>query len=165
MSIFNLFRRQKVNESTASTTHLKSETHRVVGMQYYTQSIMKLAVPNPNYNLTKKEIISKKLTGQTILEYNFNISNISLVEEPTNPEDPNAVQVIADGVLIGYIKKGSCSHVKKLLHSGNITSIELIKFILGKSKIVEECYEEGHFEVRKDSSNGYVEIKITYKEL
>lgn len=164
MGIFDLFKKGKTT-TPVTVSNAKTETHRIAGVEYHADSFMKLATENPNYKLDKKSIIAKKLTGQNIWEYNFNFSNISLVEEPTNEHDPNAIQVNADGVLLGYIKKGSCSHVKKLLHSGNITSITLKKFNYGKYKSVNECYEEGHYELDKGTSKGYAEIEIAYNEL
>lgn len=165
MGLFDLFNKGKKVTPTAPISNIKTETHRVAGVEYHADSFMKYATEDPYYKLDKKSIIAKKLTEQSIWEYTFNFPDISLVEEPTNPQDSNAIQVIAGDALLGYIKKGSCSHVKRLLHDGNITSITLKKFNYGKYKKIIECYEEGHYELDKGTSKGYAELEITYKEL
>lgn len=43
-----------------------------------------------------------------------------MIEEPDNPEDPNAIKVVMDGEPIGYIKAGSCARVKKLIREERI---------------------------------------------
>lgn len=39
----------------------------------------------------------------------------TLVREPDNADDPNAVQVIVDGIRIGYLKRGSARRYGKRL--------------------------------------------------
>ena len=165
MGILNFFaKKQNTASPPLNTTPQKSEKHVITGLKHHKDSLMALAVENPNYKLDKKSIIAKKLTEQTIWQYDFNYSKVLLQEEPDNPYDPNAIQVIVDGRHIGYIKKGSCTHVKKILHSGAVTAITLEKLHYGEKKCVSECYEEGHFEIEKEFCNGYAVITISYNE-
>lgn len=71
---------------------------------------------------------------------------MELIPEPDNPYDKNAVRVDMDGLTVGYIKKGSCSHAKNLLNSPDFVSVDLDYMHYGKYKIVYES-EDGRYEL------------------
>lgn len=141
----------------------KKEHHRIAGTSYRQKEILSLGCVNPDFSLTKKELIDNNLEGTTIYNYTFSPSNIELVEEPDNEYDPNAVKVIIDGVHIGYIKKGSCSHVKNLIRSGKIQKIEAT-IRGGKSRLLYSEYDDEKnkdvFRLETDSSDFFVSIDI-----
>ena len=99
-----------------------TENHRVAGISLRTEEVMTLAVENPDYKKTKKQLLAAGLTDRTIYEYNFRPAKAELVPEPDNPHDPKAIKVIADGQHIGYIKSGSCAHIHNLLKDNRIVS-------------------------------------------
>ena len=134
MGLFDLFKKkQEQPESSpvvAPTQGPKEKgenvkNFKVAGTSFHTKDIMKLAVKNDSYSLTKKGIIDAGLVGKDIYQYEFPVSVVELIPEPGNEVDPNAVKVVADGILIGYIKKGNCSQVKKLLEGDKIDHLEL----------------------------------------
>lgn len=97
---------------------------KVAGTKYRDQKeIRSLGHKNEDFLLTKKELIKKFPDGATIDEYKYPPCKASLEFEPTNEYDPNAIKVLIDGIHVGYIKKGSCSRIKKLISQGKIESI------------------------------------------
>mgnify|MGYP005810908717 FL=1 len=143
----------------------KTEHHHVTGTSHYRENIESLAVDNPFYDSTKKELIDDSITEEKVYLYDFPVSKVDLIEEPENPVDKNAIKVICDGVHIGYIKKGSCSHVKNLLHSNRISNIG-IEIYGGKYKCVYEDYDDDEddivytMETGDDPYHGIVKIKV-----
>lgn len=111
--------------SAAPVTKENATTERihVRGVDNYRQNIESVAVENSDYDLTKRELIDL-FPDERVWQYTFDV-NGSLVPEPDNPYDPNAIMVQADGLCIGYVPKGSTSHVRKLMDSGRIKSTSL----------------------------------------
>lgn len=90
----------------------KKEKFQVAGVSHYSDSIMKdIAYENDDYSLSVKELSETYDVGDRVFEYSFDDCNASLVPEPTNEHDPNAVRVEVKGILIGYVKRGSCSQI------------------------------------------------------
>ena len=102
----------------------KEKKYKVTGMEHYIDNIIALAVKNDDYRLSKKELIEECLENERIYECDFYFTKVELVPEPDNPYDPNAVKVIVDDVLVGYIKAGSCTHILKVLKEDRIVKIE-----------------------------------------
>lgn len=143
----------------------KTEHHHVTGTSHYKENIESLAVDNPFYDSTKKELIDDSMTEEKVYLYDFPVSKVDLIEEPENSVDKNAIKVICNGVHIGYIKKGSCSHVKNLLHSNRISNIS-IEIYGGKYKCVYEDYDDDEndiaytMETGDDPYHAIVKIKV-----
>lgn len=102
----------------------KTHNHKVAGVTHYESNILQLAVKNPAYALSDKEIIARRLHNTNIYEYTFPENNAELQPDPTNPHDPNAIKVVIGGQLVGYIKAGSCSRILKLIEEDRIAKIE-----------------------------------------
>ena len=140
----------------------KRETHKVAGVSFRQDSIKALAVENPDYCKTKRELIDDYLTDEWIYEYDFYPGNVELVPEPDNPTDPKAIKVVAKGQHIGYIKSGSCAHIHKLLNSGTILDISC-EISGGRRKILhEDENEDGKavYNLDKDEIPFYASISI-----
>lgn len=141
----------------------KIEKHHVAGVASYVESIMTLAVENSDYNMKKKEIIDNYMDGEKVYQYLFYPGKVELVEEPTNEFDPNAIKVIIDNVHVGYIKKGSCSHIKNLLSNGNIKTLDA-EIVGGKYKVYfEDDDAPGGYELVKDENHIGIILEITLK--
>ena len=117
-------------------TGLQSETHIVAGVNHHKKEVVSIGIENDDYSLTSAELREEYEPGDRIFEYTFS-AKPALVFEPDNPHDPNAIRVEADGVHIGYIKSGSTPHVRKLLESERIISMEL-DIYGGRFKYLEE---------------------------
>ncbi len=139
----------------------KTEKHHVAGVTHYMDNIMELAEENPDYDMSKKEIVDACMDGQRIYQYYYHADKVELVPESTNEYDPNAIKVILDEVHVGYIKKGSCAHIKKLLSNGSIKSITA-DLVGGRYKAVYENDEDdGRYELVKDSNEYGIILEIT----
>lgn len=128
-------------QASAEISDIKEETHHVVGLNYRLQNLKKFEVENHQYYLSSKELKDLFYDGDKIYQTDFIFDKATLEEEPDNAYDPNAVKVLIDGVHVGYIKKGSCSHVKKLIHNGKIHGIDA-DLHGGKYKIIREYYDD-----------------------
>lgn len=131
--------REGVTSNTVSTV-TKSKNFRIAGTSYRKKEIESLGSENPEYEYTKRELEELCMEDERIYQYEFYPLDVEIVEEPDNPYDPNALKVIIDGKHVGYIKKGCCSQVKKLLRSGKITNITA-NIYGGKYKILYSDYD------------------------
>lgn len=137
---------------------VKSENFKIAGVSHYIDNVMdKLSYPNPDYELSSKELTDSYDVGDRIFEYAFNTQNVALVPEPDNEHDPNAVRVEVKGILIGYIKSGSCSHVKNLLKSPDLAGMDLD---IGGGKF-KRIYDDGDkLKIERDSTGFFAELTI-----
>lgn len=126
-----------------------TERIHVRGVDNYTDNIIAVANENPDYDLTKRELI-EECPDEKVWQYYFIVKG-ELVPEPDNPYDPNAIMVQADGRCIGYVPKGSTSHIRKLMESGRIQSMSL-DIGGGKYKeVYEDEEEDGKYEMDRGS--------------
>lgn len=173
-------KRQNNNDTSINDAHqasdqnqerreTKSEKHKIAGTSYRINDILTLAVENDDYLLSKKDMINDFLYDKKIYQYEFFIHKTELIPEPDNPYDPNAIKVIMDGVHVGYIKKGSCAHVKNLMNSGTILSIKG-SIYGGKYKYLAKTVElygdekPSDFELEKDETEYGALIEIITKQ-
>lgn len=119
----------------------KKENHRVAGVSYRPHEIESIGSANNYFETNKSEMIEDGIIDEKIWEYSFSPKNVELVPEPDNEHDPNAIKVVIDGVHVGYIKSGSCAHVKKLMQEDKIESITA-NIGGGRYKVVYEDYDD-----------------------
>ena len=148
-----------------NTPQYKTENHHVAGTSYRQKEIESLGEENPIYEYSKRELIDEEYEGEKVYYYDFNPYTVELIEEPDNKFDPNAIKVVIDNVFVGYIKKGSCAHVKTLLKSGRIVKIGA-DIHGGQYKFLYSEYDEDKdkevYEVKTGESNYFVTIEIKY---
>ena len=142
----------------------KTVTHKVAGTSYRQKELLAMGEKNPDYTLTKRELLKHYPEGVTVYEYDFGPQKAELVPEPDNPHDPKAIKVLVDGVHVGYIKAGSCAHIHKLLRENRIQSI-VPRISGGKYKELYS-YDAGarrseDFEFEKGDSPFGVRLEIT----
>ena len=118
----------------------EEKTYRVTGVEHYLDNLLEIAVFNSDYDLTKKDIIDFGMTDEYIWEQKFFPSKLELQPEPDNPYDPNAIQVLIDDKLVGYIKKGSCRHLLNVISQDRFMGATC-KIGGGKYKRVDEEYD------------------------
>lgn len=127
----------------------KAENHRVAGISHYENNIVRmLGRFNDDYLLPDEQLLKKYRKECGVYEYSFPALKPSLVPEPNNPFDPNAVRVDVNGIKIGYIKKGSCSHVKKIIADPNYSHCT-IKIYGGNCKRLCQYEVGGDFEIEE----------------
>lgn len=144
MGLFSRLFGRKQAEPTApvKAASTKVVSHKVAGTSYRQEAILGLGEKNPDYNLTKRELLKRWPEGVTVYEYTFDPQRVDLVPEPDNPEDPKAIKVLLDGVHVGYIKAGSAAHIHRLIRENRIEAIEP-RIIGGKYKAVYEYVDKG----------------------
>lgn len=136
----------------------KTEKFKVAGVTHYVDSIKSLARINDDYDLPNSELKDLYSDGDRIFQYEFKGLSCELVPEPDNQYDSNAVKVLINGVHVGYIKKGSCSHVKNLLNDSTC-EFSVDEVCLGKYKqLYDGRIEKDEFE------SPHIAIKATYGE-
>lgn len=142
-------------------------TYHAAGTTFHEDAILSLSSENPDYEMSKRDLIDSGMTDERIWEYEFDPSNVQLIPEPENPHDHNAVKVIVDGEHVGYIKKGSCKHILKLISEDRILKIDC-EIGGGNYKIVSEDYDdekdEETYTLESDSTNYFVTLTIREKE-
>lgn len=106
-----------------SSRTLQEEDFKAAGVNYYSESINKLACSNPDWNLSAKQIINSGKVEKKIFRYYYVNKPTVLKEEPDNENDPNAVAIYIASELVGYISREHNVHVKDILHNHEIKSI------------------------------------------
>lgn len=142
---------------------VKTEKHHITGISHYKDNIMSLAFENDDYDKTKKQLADDYLYDEYVYQYIWDISKIDLLDDPDNPYDSNAVKVMLDDTLVGYIKKGSCTHIKNLLTSDRIIEIDAIVGG-GKYKYVYENEDGNGWLMDRGTKNIFVTLEITVKK-
>lgn len=142
-----------------------NKTYRVTGIQHYMDNLLSLAVPNPDYNMTKREIIDLGMTDEYIWEYAFYPSKLELQPEPDHPKDPNAIKVLIDDKHVGYIKEGSCKHLLNVMEQDRFLGAAC-QIGGGNYKRVDEDYDLDTDKTTYDLDKGdrNYSIVLTVKE-
>lgn len=148
--------------STVADTKIKK--YKVAGVTHYEGNILNLAYENPDYDMNKRDLIDAGMTDEKVWKYEFNPSEVELVPEPDNPNDPNAIKVLVDGEHVGYIKSGSCAHIRKILKNNGIQNIDCI-IGGGPYKLLYEDYDyekdKDVYVLEKGDVNLFVHLEIT----
>lgn len=146
----------------AAKPHAEFERHKVAGTSYHLDAIMALAQENPDYDLTKREIIDDGLTDERIYQYTFADGPVELADDPDNEHDPNAIKVLVAGQRIGYIKRGSTGRVHNLQRAGRVLGITA-EIYGGKYKVVI-CDDDDdgaeHYDLIRDETEYGAAIEI-----
>lgn len=144
---------------------MKEEVFRLTGMNHYEDNIRPYGDKNCDYSLSKSELLDKYYEGDIIWQYEFDTSKsdsatntetnlYEIVPEPDNEFDPNAVAVYFHGEKIGYIKKGKCTRIKKLLKSKDFKR-SYLEITGGKYKKIKYDYDDDKYFVETGETNGY----------
>ena len=148
-------------EPKPERTFSKMETHRITGTSFHESEIPELMIENGDYDMTAAELIDAGFEDERVYKYSETYCAASLEPEPDNQYDPNAVKVFADGIHIGYIKKGSAAHVKKLLEEDRIRSMSLT--IRGGPYKTAYLNEDDRPRIEKDDQNFSAKLDIFVK--
>lgn len=111
---------------------------RVAGWDHRQRALSSLMTEkNYEYKCTKKELIDSFGFDdeERIYEYEPASCVLEIRPEPDNPYDPNALQVIADDVFIGYVPKDRQSDLKKILSAPGLRG--RVEITGGKYKYLE----------------------------
>ena len=148
-------------EPKPERTFSKVETHRIAGTSFHEKEIPELMIENGDYDMTAAELIDAGFEDERVYKYSETYCTVALEPEPDNQYDPNAIRVLAEGVHIGYIKKGSAAHVKKLLEEDRIASMSIN--ISGGPYKLAYLNEDDRPRIEKDNQNFSVKLDIFVK--
>ena len=90
--------------------------HKIAGISFHEKELKEIARENPDYELSKSELLDFYSDGDKIWKYDFEYITIAdLRPEPDNEYDKNAIAVYSPSdfgpVKIGYVKKGSTKQI------------------------------------------------------
>lgn len=160
---------KNVNTPPASASQqavtLTAKRFHVTGLSHYLQAVQSVGYENPDYDLSKSELIDNGQINERIYRTEFEPIHTELVPEPNNAYDPNAVKVIVDGNHIGYIKKGACAQVRNILAKRKVEKISC-QMHGGPYKVIYEEYDEEKekdiYSLERDTVPYSAIVEITY---
>ena len=91
----------------------------VAGTSFCKNAIESIAPEKLLWDLTASEMKEEFEDGDKLFRYESDLGEATLIPEPENEYDPNAIRVEIKGKKVGYIKKGSTSEVRNLLAKGD----------------------------------------------
>lgn len=136
-----------------------SENIRVAGTFYHQDAILALGTKNPVYKFNLKQILDAGLDGQPIYQYTFPDLPAELVFEPDNEEDPNAIAIYVKKKKIGYVKRGSTAHIRKIINSGRLMDA-VCTITSGPYKI---CFKDSD-KVSEHDERFYAKVHLVLKD-
>lgn len=144
------------------------KSYRVAGANHYKKNIMEVAYENDYYSMTKKQIVDAGMEDERIWKYEVSDLNAYLVPEPDNKHDPNAIMVMVEGLLVGYVEAVSCIHLLDLIENDRILDITA-EVCGGPYKVVTEDgydYNTGKdtYSVERGSHDFSIELTIKEKK-
>ena len=151
----------KEDAAPKQRTFSKVETHRIAGISFHEKEIPELMIENGDYDMTAAELIDAGFEDERVYKYSETYCTVALEPEPDNQYDPNAVKVFADDIHIGYIKKGSAAHVKKLLEEERIARMSIT--ITGGPYKLAYLNEDDRPRIEKDNQNFSAKLNIFVK--
>lgn len=97
--------------------------YRVAGLFARMENFYAVAQRHRDFGCADDVFLQKHSGGRAVYEYRLKRgSKVSLVPEPENPHDPNAIAVYVDDVHIGYIPAVDCTEVHQLLSGEHTVS-------------------------------------------
>lgn len=110
--------------STKALPGCKQQRFQVAGEKYHMDEILSIGKINDDYMLPKDELYRKGIINVPIPRYVFPPLSVRLVPEPNNEYDENAIQVLMDGKLVGYIPRKRCIQLLSDMESGKVIRVQ-----------------------------------------
>lgn len=92
--------------------------YEVSGVFYYLKNLLPMMEPNYLWDYKKQDLIDTCNTDVPIYQTALAAERMNLVHEEDNPHDPNAVMVLFDDKIVGYIAKEDCPHILEIMDNG-----------------------------------------------
>lgn len=137
------------------------ERIHVRGVENYQDAFYELVTENPDFEKSKRELIEDDQVGERVYKYEITDCDVDLRPEPDNSYDPNAIAAYFDGLLIGYVPRGSTTHVRNLLQRRIVSITGEVGG--GPYKIVDEV-DDDVFEMEQDATKLWATVSIRYKK-
>lgn len=125
---------------TISEPETVVNSYEVAGVVFYLDNLLSMAEPNYLYEYKKQDLIDTCNYDVNVYKTVVNATNLELTHEPDNPHDPNAIKVLLDGKLVGYIAAKDCKHILEIMDNDLFVSATC-EVYGGKYKRVNEDYD------------------------
>lgn len=155
-----------VAEPVQAASNIVKYSFNVAGVSYHAKELEELLIENDEYDLGKMELVESGLVDERVYKYLDGIKNISLEPDPGNEYDPNAIKVVADGVLIGFVPAERTKRIRNIVEARRYAlSWDILG---GPYKIVREDYDEDRgrevYSLEREKMNLGVKIHIEYEK-
>ena len=97
------------SEKPVEVTVSRIETYKLTDTSLHTESLQSLGVKNPDYDLTKEEIIQKQIGGENLYEYLFETEDAALEDHGEE------IHVVIRGQWVGNIGRNNRERVRRLV--------------------------------------------------
>lgn len=115
------------------------KAYEVAGVSYYLNNLLSMSEPNYLYEYKKQDLIDTCNYDISIYKNAINATQLNLVHEEDNPHDPNAIMVLLNDKLVGYIAAKDCKHILEIMDNDLFVSATC-EVYGGKYKRVNEDY-------------------------
>lgn len=143
MGFFDKLFKRKPSPVEAQAENTKPETitqeYEVAGVEFYLKNLLSMMEPNYLYGYKKQDLIDTCNYDIPIYKTTCTATRLELVKEDDNPHDPNAVLVLLDQKIVGYISRNECKHVRYLMDNDLVVSFTCHVYG-GKYKQLNEDY-------------------------
>lgn len=137
-----------------------TNAYEVTGVVFYLDNLLSLMEPNYLYGYKKQDLIDTCHVDEPIYKMTLKASRLDLTHEPDNPHDPNAIMVLLDDRLVGYMPAKSCKHILDIMDSDRVTNMRC-EVYGGKYKRVDEDYDSYRDKSKYSMETGQDEYGIT----
>lgn len=93
--------------------------------EYWDDIMQELGEDNPDYALSREEIMRKGLVGERIYKRTVKAAHIEFIQDPAGKKGPDTIRVLADSVQIGTIPRSAAGRVKELIEKGDTHGFKL----------------------------------------
>lgn len=131
----------------------------VAGVSKYQKAIREHCLENDDYSMPKKEAIDFGMIDEPIYKYETSFGKVSLIPEPENKYDKNAIKVMRRDDLLGYVPADETEAVHRIISGEYETDARVYA---GPYKIIREDDEE-NYTVEKENQNVGLRVTITYE--
>lgn len=156
---------EEICEEAEGHCDTEIRSYEVAGVGFYLNNLLSMMEPNYLYSYKKQDLVDTCNYDIPIYKTVCNATKLELLQEDDNPHDPNAVLVLLNQKIVGYIPRKDCKHVRHLMDNDLVVSFNCTVYG-GKYKQVNEDYDW-----EKDKSTYSMEtgedeygITITIKE-
>lgn len=137
----------------------------VAGVSYRQKDIRDLCCEGDEWPMSKRDIIDCGMTDEPIYRYSSDFGRVSLVPDPGNEHDKNAIKVMRGDVLLGYVPKDETDAVRRFISS----ECEFFASAYGGPyKIVREEWDDDKMDnvyvVEKDNQNIGLNVTVRCKK-
>ena len=135
---------QKKRNSSKQAQKPKALSFDAVGMFAYESSFASIGSKRKDFDLSDSDFIAKHGDGRRVYQYSFRNLTCTLVPEPDNPYDSDAVAVYVNDKKVGHVPADMCTTVKNIIQS----PCDIHAKVGGGAtkKVVDECVIIDKFE-------------------